>query len=60
MTRRKFIRKLIKTGAAVITGAWCLAKKTVPRKFIRAVKLNKYPGSLVSLRDINKENKWSG
>jgi hypothetical protein len=30
------------------------------RKFVRAVRLEKYPGSLKSLRDICKQNNWSG
>jgi hypothetical protein len=60
MTRRKFIQKLIKTGSAIIVGTWWLAKKAVPRKFVWAVKLKKYPGSLKPLHDIDKQSKWSG
>ena len=60
MTRRKFIQKLIKFGAAVIAGTYWLAKKAVPRKFVWAAKLKKYPGSLKPLSDIHKQGKWSG
>ena len=60
MTRRKFIQKLVKAGSAVIVGAWWLAKKAAPRKFMWAVKLKKYPGSLRPLGDIGKQSKWSG
>ena len=60
MTRRKFIHKLIKAGAAIIAGTCWLAKKAAPRKFVRAVKLNKYPGSLKPLQNIHKQSKWSG
>ncbi len=60
MTRRKFIRRLIKTAGAVITGTWCLAKKAAPCKFVWAVRIKKYPGSLKPLRNINKQSKWSG
>jgi hypothetical protein len=60
MTRRKFIQKLIKAGSAIIAGTWWLAKKAVPRKFMWAVKLNKYPGSLRPLQDVHKQGKWSG
>jgi hypothetical protein len=60
MTRRKFIKKLINTGVMVMAGAWCLAQKTIPRKFIRAVKSDSFPGSLKPLRDIKSESKWSG
>ena len=41
------------------------AKKAASRKFVRAVRLKKYPGSLRPLRDISgsatgKQSKWSG
>jgi len=60
MTRRKFFQKLIKVGSAIIVGGWWLAKKAVPRKFVWAAKLKKYPGSLKPLGDIHKQSKWSG
>ena len=60
MTRRKFIQKLIKTASAIIVGTWALAKKAAPRKFVRAVRLKRYPGLLRPLRDIRKQSKWSG
>jgi len=39
--------------------------KAAPRKFVRAVRLKKYPGPLRALRDISgsatgKQSKWSG
>ena len=60
MTRRKFIQKLINAGIIAAGGAWCLAKKTIPRKFIRAVEQDRFPGLLKPLRDIKCESKWSG
>lgn len=60
MTRRKFIQRLVKAGSAIIVGTWWLVKKAAPRKFVRAVRLKKYPGSLRPLRDISKQSKWSG
>jgi len=60
MTRRKFIQKLIKGGSAIIVGVCWLAKKAAPRKFVRAIRLKKYPGSLRPLRDISKPSKWNG
>lgn len=60
MTRRKFVQKVIKAGSAIIVGAWWLAKKTAPHKFVWAVKTKKYPGPLKPLRDIPKQSKWSG
>jgi len=59
MTRRKFISRLMKTGSAVIASTWFLARKSVPRKFIRA-KVGRFPGSLKPLRGIYKQSKWSG
>jgi hypothetical protein len=60
MKRRKFIQKLINTGLAVIAGTCWLAKKATPRKFVWAIRLKKYPGSLKPLQDISKQSKWSG
>jgi len=60
MTRRKFIRKLIKAGSVIVVGTSCLAKKAVPRKFVRAIPFKKYPGSLRPLQDISEPSKWSG
>jgi hypothetical protein len=60
MTRRKFIRRLIKAGSAIVVGISWLAKNTMPRKFVRAIRVKKYPGPLKPLRDISKQSKWSG
>jgi len=60
MTRRKFIQKMIKAGSVIIAGASWLVGKAAPRKFVRAVRLKKYPGSLRPLKDISKQSKWSG
>jgi len=60
MTRRKFIKKLIKTGSAIAVGASWLISKANPRKFTWAVRLKKYPGPLKTLQNISKQSKWSG
>jgi len=60
MTRRKFIRKLIKAGSVIVLGTSWPVRKAVPRKFVRAIRLEKYPGHLRPLRDISKPSKWSG
>jgi len=60
MTRRKFIQKLIKAGSAIAVSASWLARKATPHKFVWAVRLKKYPGSLKPLRDVSKQGKWSG
>jgi len=60
MTRRKFIKKLIGAGSLVVVGAGWLVKKTVPLKYVRALKFKKYPGSLKSMSNIPTQGKWSG
>ncbi|MDH4239894.1 MAG: hypothetical protein OEW48_10050 [Phycisphaerae bacterium] len=60
MTRRKFIQKLITAGSVIIAGTSWLASKAAPRKFVRAFRVKKYPGSLRPLRDVSKQSKWSG
>jgi hypothetical protein len=60
MTRRKFIQELLKAGAAIIVGVCWIAKKASPRKFVRALRLKKYPGAIKPLKDVNTQSKWSG
>jgi len=60
MTRRKFINNLIKVAGVVAAGTWWAAKKAIPKKFIEAVPLKKYPGSLGKAAKIEKYGKWSG
>jgi hypothetical protein len=58
MTRRKFIRVLAKAGAGIVVGVSWLAR--APRKFVRALPVKRYPGSLKSLGDVSRGGKWSG
>jgi hypothetical protein len=60
MTRRKFFQKMAKAGAAIFIGSVWLAKKALPRKFVRASAIEKYPGLLKPLKDISEQSKWSG
>ncbi|UCE99549.1 MAG: hypothetical protein JSV82_00305 [Planctomycetota bacterium] len=60
MTRRKFIEKLLKAGSAIVLGFCWVSKKASPRKFVRAIRIKRYPGSLGALQDIHKQAKWSG
>lgn len=60
MTRRKFIHRLLKAGSLILVGAASLAKKAVPRKFVRAVRHHKYPGPLRPPHGILEQSKWSG
>jgi hypothetical protein len=60
MTRRKFIQELIKAGSAIIVGVCWVAEKASPRKFVRAIRLKKYPGVIKPLKDVNTQSKWGG
>jgi hypothetical protein len=65
MTRRKFLHKIIQTGLlGLISLGWvitrAIGKHTVPRKFVRAIRMKNYPGSIGHLSKINKNAKWSG
>ncbi len=73
VTRRKFIQKLIKAGCSLVIGDWLLVignwSGTSTRftsyqlpvtKFVWAIRLKKYPGSLKPLQDVSKQSKWSG
>lgn len=60
MTRRKFIRKLISVGTALIAGTSWLAQKATPRRFVWALRWHKYPGTVKPLSTISKKGKWSG
>lgn len=60
MTRRKFIRQLIKAGSAVVLGFSWLGRSVSPRKFIHASRVKKYPGHLKPPENIFKQGKWSG
>jgi len=58
MTRRRFIRILAKTGAVIVAGVLWIAG--VPRRFVRARPVKKYPGSLKFMGDVSRGGKWSG
>ena len=60
MTRRRFVQKIISITLAAVAGIVFVAKKASPRKFIRAVKLKKFPGSLKPLQKIESQGKWGG
>ena len=60
MTRRRFIQRLLGTAIAVAAGMGWLAKKAVPRRFVRALRVKEYPGSLRLMGDVSEQGKWSG
>jgi len=59
MTRRKFFTILANGATVVVLGMWQLAKKA-PRKFVRAVRLDKYPGRVKASPNLKEDCKWSG
>lgn len=64
MTRRKFIEFTLWVGSIVIvmglgTFRW-LAEKASFKRFIRAVKMGRYPGKIIKFNGINRQGKWSG
>lgn len=63
MTRRKFIEDVLKIGsAAALFGLssvkWLSDKVTAG--FVRARRMDKYPGKLITFDKINQQSKWSG
>jgi hypothetical protein len=60
MTRRTFLQKILAVGSAVLVAGWALAKTVVPRRFMRAKPLSKYPGRLKIVANITSQSKWSG
>jgi hypothetical protein len=60
MNRREFLEKALVAGSAVLAFGLSVAKAVVPRRFLRAKPVSKYPGRLKTLGDINTQSKWSG
>ena len=60
MTRREFIKSLTGVVVASLTGIRWLAKTVMPRRFVRASGVKKYPGTLIPMGDVSQESKWSG
>jgi len=60
MTRRVFLQKLIIAGSAVAAGCLALAKSVLPKRFIWAKPLMKYPGRIKAIDNITSQSKWSG
>lgn len=73
VTRRKFFRRFLKAGAVIVVGvSWGgrdgskgrfsrgAQRNGSPRKFVRAIRFRKYPGSLKPLPNIYEQSKWRG
>jgi len=60
MNRRAFLQKILAASSTVLVAGWALAKTVVPRRFLRAKPISKYPGQLKTISNINSQSKWSG
>jgi hypothetical protein len=60
MTRREFIKSIISAAIAVSIGVRWLSKKAVPRKFLLAFRVKKYPGTVIPMGDISEQSKLNG
>ncbi|MBN2133738.1 MAG: hypothetical protein JW741_29825 [Sedimentisphaerales bacterium] len=60
MTRREFTVRLASCASLVAAGFRGLARAVLPRRFVRAARRDKYPGTLVPMPDVREEGKWSG
>ena len=65
MTRRKFVHRLIKACTVIAAGVFTLGRKgdsqeAKRRKFVRAFRINGYPGPVKPMQKILKQGKWSG
>jgi hypothetical protein len=60
MKRREFIGRVLGIGSVVLLGVGRMAKRVVPRRFVRAVNFGRYPGGFRPPHDIFSQSKWSG
>jgi hypothetical protein len=60
MNRRYFLQKLIVAGSAFAAGCLAFAKSVLPKRFLWAKPLSKYPGRVKSLGNISSQSRWSG
>jgi len=60
MTRRTFLQKVLTVVSGILAFGLVLAKSILPRRFLRAKPLSKYPGRLKALGNITSQAKWSG
>jgi hypothetical protein len=60
MTRRRFIKELLKAVSGVFAGVWFYTKKALPRRFTFARRLEKYPGPIKPLARIEQGGKLGG
>jgi hypothetical protein len=59
MTRRDFLTMVFAAGSAAAAGVWIMAKRVLPKRFIWAKPVLKYPGRMKEI-EIEAQSKWSG
>ncbi len=59
MKRREFLTKIFITVTTLATGIWTFTKKVLPKRFVWAKPVLKYPGKVKEIKNI-EESKWSG
>jgi hypothetical protein len=60
MTRREFFQFVLKTVSAIAVGAYFIADKVSPKRFIQAIRQKRYPGSVKQLPNVFTQGKWRG
>jgi hypothetical protein len=60
MTRREFFQSVLKIVTAIALGAYFIADKVSPKRFIQAVRQKRYPGSVKQIPNIFTQGKWRG
>jgi len=60
MKRRTFLYKILTGCSAVAVVAFALAKSAIPRRFLRAKPVSKYPGRIKRIENIASQSQWSG
>ena len=60
MTRRKFLSRFGVAVSAICGGLCRMGRRSLPRRVVRADRLETYPGAIVPMGDIGTQSKWSG
>lgn len=60
MKRRTFLQKMIVAGSTALAGCIVLIKGILPKRFVWAKPMAKYPGRLKAVENIDTQSKWSG
>jgi len=59
MTRRDFLIRITTAGSILTAWVWATAKKVLPKRFVLAKQVSKYPGRIKEI-ETGAQSKWSG